>query len=149
MEFLNEFFNWGAWIILGIILLIFEVLTNTFFILMLAIGAFIVGFVDLFFDTSFTVELSLWIILTLTMVPIWYMWMKKKAGSPYGQAKYKFETLGTTISQIDPYDYGRVKFDIPVLGNKDWKASSKQTIPENTRVKILDVQGHFIIVEKV
>ena len=61
-----------------------------------------------------------------------------------GQSNYTLETKGTVTKTIEANSRGEVKFDLPVLGNTTWVATSKEELPINTRVKIIKVKGQLI-----
>ena len=148
MNTLNEVILWWHWIVFGLILLLLELLTGTFFILTLAISALIVGIASLLIVISFNSELSLWIILSVVGVSIWYKWLRDKKTPKIGQSNYKFDTLGTVIEEIDPNKRGKVVFDTPVLGNTTWIATSNELIKKGERVKISQVNGQLIKVRR-
>ncbi|MCW8821035.1 MAG: NfeD family protein [Sulfurovum sp.] len=147
IEFLNETVLWWHWIVFGIALLILDMSMGTFFILGLGVAAIIVGVIDTFIDTSFTVELSIWMILSILTIAAWFKWFREKPVTDSGQSNYRLDTLGTVIEDIQPHSRGKVTFDTPVLGNTSWHATSKIDIDKNTRVKIVQISGQLIEVE--
>jgi len=144
---LIEFFLWWHWIVLGIILLILEMITGTFFMLGLGVSAIIVGVIDSFWDISFTLGLTLWIILSILSIWAWFRWIKGDTVSYSGQSNYRLDTLGTVMEDIKTHARGKVKFDTPVLGNTSWHSTSKVDIDKNTRVQIVQISGQLIEVE--
>jgi len=146
---LNETVLWWHWIVFGIILLIIEISTGTFFILGLGIAAILVGIFDVFFQTSFTLELSIWMILSVLTIMSWLKWFKEPTVSETGQSNYNLNTLGTVIHEIKPHKRGKVTFDTPILGNTTWTATSNTNIAKNTRVKIVEVHGQLIEVTPI
>lgn len=144
ITFLNEAVLWWHWVILGIVLLVAEINSNTFFLLGLGIAAIMTGCADLLFDTSFTVELFTWITLCLISIAIWLKWIKDKPVTQSGQSNYRLDTLGTVTEEIKPHRRGKVVFDAPVLGNTVWHATAKTDIAKETRVKIIEINGQLI-----
>lgn len=144
---LNESVLWWHWIIFGILLLIIEMSIGTFFILGLGIAAILVGIVDTLFNTSFTQELSIWIVLSLLAIAAWFKWFREDPITESGQSNYRLDTLGVVVKEIRPHSRGKVTFDTPVLGNTSWHATSKVDIDKNTRVRIVQVNGQLIEVE--
>lgn len=147
IEFLNETVLWWHWIVFGIALLILDMSMGTFFILGLGVAAIIVGIIAAFIDTSFTIELSIWMILSILTIAAWFKWFREKPITDSGQSNYRLDTLGTVIEDIQPHSRGKVTFDTPVLGNTSWHATSKIDIDKNTRVKIVQINGQLIEVE--
>ena len=147
IAFLNETVLWWHWVILGILLLIAEMSTGTFFMLGLGLAAIVVGITDSMFNTSFTVELSIWMILSILAITAWFKWFKEDPLTQSGQSNYRLDTLGTVQEDIHPHSRGKVKFDTPVLGNTVWHATAKVDIDKNTRVKIVQITVQLIEVE--
>ena len=147
IEFLNETVLWWHWIIFGIALLIWDMSMGTFFILGLGVAAIIVGILDTFLSTSFTVELTIWMILSILVIAVWFKWFREEPVTDSGQSNYRLDTLGVVMEDIQPHSRGKVTFDTPVLGNTSWHAISKVDIDKGTRVKIVQINGQLIEVE--
>jgi len=146
---LNETILWWHWIVFGIILLTLEMSIGTFFMLGLGVAAIIVGIIDVQLGTSFTVELSIWMVLSILAIGIWFKWFREDPITQSGQSNYRLDTLGTVQEEIQPHSRGKVKFDTPVLGNTLWHATSKVDIDTHTRVKIVQISGQLIEVEPI
>ncbi len=144
---LNETVLWWHWIVFGIALLILDMTMGTFFILCLGVAAIIVGIIDTFVGTSFTVELTIWMILSILAIAAWFKWFRENPITDSGQSNYRLDTLGVVMEDIQPHSRGKVTFDTPVLGNTSWHAISKVDIDKNTRVKIVQINGQLIEVE--
>ncbi len=147
IEFLNETILWWHWIVFGIALLIWDMSMGTFFILGLGVAAIIVGILDTFLDTSFTIELTIWMILSILAITAWFKWFREEPVTDSGQSNYRLDTLGVVMEDIQPHSRGKVTFDTPVLGNTSWHAISKVDIDKGTRVKIVQINGQLIEVE--
>jgi len=146
---LNETVLWWHWIVFGIILLILEMSTGTFFMLGLGVAAIIVGIIDSFIGISFTLELSIWVVLSILAIAAWFKWFRENPITDSGQSNYRLDTLGIVMEDIQPHSRGKVTFDTPVLGNTSWHAISKVDIDKNTRVQIVQINGQLIEVEPV
>jgi hypothetical protein len=147
IEFLNETVLWWHWIVFGIALLIWDMTMGTFFVLGLGIAAILVGVLDVFLNTSFTVELTIWMILSILVIAVWFKWFREKPVTDSGQSNYRLDTLGVVMEDIQPHSRGKVTFDTPVLGNTSWHAISKVDLDKGTRVKIVQINGQLIEVE--
>ncbi len=145
---LNETIVWWHWIVLGFILLILEMNTGTFVMLSLGVAAIIVGVLDISIHISFTSEILIWIVLSLATLWAWKRWVKIEHVSDSGQSNYNLNTLGTVTVPIEPNSRGKVTFDTPLLGNTLWTATSTQSIEKNSRIKIVEIHGQLIEVEK-
>ncbi len=149
IEMLNETILWWHWIIFGIVLLIVEMSTGTFFMLALGVAAIVVGLVDVTVEISFTTELIIWIILSLFAIAAWFQWFREAPLTDSGQSNYRLDTLGIVMEDIQPHSRGKVIFDTPVLGNTSWHATAKVDIDKDTRVQIVQVNGQLIEVKPI
>ena len=147
IEFLNETVLWWHWIVMGVILLILEMSMGTFFMLGLGVAAILVGIIDTLFNTSFTLELSIWMVLSILAIVAWFKWFRENPITDSGQSNYRLDTLGMVMEDIQPHSRGKVTFDAPVLGNTSWHATSKVDIDKHTRVQIVQINGQLIEVE--
>lgn len=149
LALLNDIILWWHWIALGLILLILEMSTGTFIMLGLGIAAILVGIMDYFLVLSLSEEISVWMALSVAYIMIWFKFFKKDMVSDSGQSNYRLDTLGHVTKSIEPPHRGMVLFDAPVLGNTIWHATSKSLLPENTRIKIVDIHGQLIEVAAI
>ena len=147
--FLNDTILWWHWIVLGFILLILEMSTGTFIMLGLGVAAIIVGLLDITMQTSFTTEIVTWTALSIVSIWSWKKWVKTPHISNTGQSNHTLDTLGTVAEEIHPHQRGKVTFDTPVLGNTSWHATSTTELREGSRIKIVEINGQLITVEKV
>jgi len=144
LEFLSTNLLWWHWIAFGLVLLTLETFSGTFLMLGLGVSAIIVGVVDILFPISLEIQLSIWLVLSVITIAWWFKYMRDNAVDETGQSNYTLETKGTVIKTIEPNSRGEVKFDLPVLGNTTWIATSKEKLDINTRVKIVEVKGQLI-----
>ncbi len=149
IELLNNNVLWWHWIILGTILLIIEMNIGTFFILGLAVSAIVVGIIDNYMNISFSMEIFIWMILSIVSISAWFKWFREIPKTKSGQSNYRLDTLGVVIEDIEPNSRGKVKFDAPVLGNTTWHATAKENIPKDSRIRIVEVNGQLIEVEPI
>ena len=149
VEFLDANVVWWHWITLGFILLILEMNTGTFIILGLAIAAIIVGMLDFTIHMTFINQILIWIAFSLLSLWAWKRWAKVAHVSDSGQSNYNLDTLGVVTVPIEPNSRGKVTFDTPILGNTLWTATSRQSIPKEARVKIIEIHGQLIEVEQI
>jgi len=149
LEFLTTQLLWWHWIAFGIFLITLEIFTGTFMMLGLGLTAMLVGIVDNLFHISIEMQLSLWMILSLLSLFIWFRYFKDTNIETSGQSNYSLETEGTIEKEILPNNRGTVRFDSPVLGNTVWTATSKEKIEPNSRVKIVEIKGQLIEVAKI
>ncbi len=146
---MNETIVWWHWIVIGFILLIFEMNTGTFVMLCLGASAIVVGVLDLSIDMAFTSEILLWITLSIISLWAWKRWVKTPQVSTTGQSNHDFDVQGVVIEEILSHQRGKVTFDTPVLGNTSWQATSKEKLKVGTRIQIEEVNGQLIAVKAI
>ena len=149
LEFLSTNLLWWHWIAFGLVLLTLETFSGTFLMLGLGLSAIVVGIIEIIFPMTVEVQLTIWILLSVLSIAWWFKYMRDNAVDETGQSNYTLETKGTVIKTIEPNSRGEVKFDLPVLGNTTWIATSKEKLDINTRVKIVEVKGQLIEVASV
>ncbi|MBD3793352.1 MAG: NfeD family protein [Campylobacterales bacterium] len=149
LEFLSQNLLWWHWIIFGILLITVEIFIGTFFMLGLGLAAILVGTVDGLLSISLEMELTLWMILSLIAIFIWFKYLRDKTEEKSGQSDYAIASEGIVEESIAANGRGKVKFDIPVLGNTKWHATAKADIPTGSRVKIVQIKGQLIEVEVI
>jgi len=149
MEWLDTHVLWWHWVVFGLVLVIGELLTGTFLLLGIGIAAVLVGLLGWLFPMSFTAELMLWSAAALGVVIVWYRSMRRASETDSGQSAYRVDTPGTVVEAIHPPQRGKVLFDEPVLGNREWPAFADTDIEQGARVRIIEVSGQLIKVEEI
>jgi membrane protein implicated in regulation of membrane protease activity len=149
IEFLSHAIAWWHWIIIGIVVMVFEIVSFTFIFLAFGIAFIFVGIIDFFFVTSINTELIIWISLSVSFIAIWYLFFRTRLISAAGQSNNMLDTMGRVEEDIRAYEKGKVMFDIPVLGSKHWSASAKEDIPKGARIHIVEVKGQLLMVREV
>lgn len=148
VEFLSTNLIWWHWIVLGLILVVSEIFAPLFIVLWFGLAAIIVGLMDLAFSTSFMTELFLWIVLSVLFLGLWFKFFKEKTISKSGQSDFTLGIKGTVIQEIKNHQKGKVRFDAPVLGSSEWFAVSNQALEVGASIRIVDVKGQLLKVEK-
>jgi membrane protein implicated in regulation of membrane protease activity len=148
LELLSTELLWWHWIAFGIFLVTIEIFIGTFMMLGLGVAALLVGATDMLFDIPVELELSLWLILSLISIALWFKYLRTPIVDLSGQSNYTLETQGVVTKEIPHNGRGEVKFDTPVLGNTTWFATSKESLSEGTRISIVEVKGQLIEVQK-
>lgn len=149
MDFLNEHVLWWHWVVFGLLLFIGELLSGTFLLLGIGIAAVATGLLTWLLPLSFTAELLLWSAGSAVVMVFWYRRFRRAGEHESGQAGYRVDTPGTVTEPIEPPARGRVLFDAPVLGNREWPAFADRPIAKGTRVRIVEVSGQMIKVEEI
>jgi len=146
IEYLSTNLLWWHWVAFGLALLTLEIFSGTFMMLGLGLAAIIVGAIDILYPISIEMELTIWLLLSVVAIALWFKYMQDNTVESSGQSNYSLETLGSITKNIPQNGRGEVKFDTPVLGNTTWAATSKEDLKIDTRIKIVEVKGQLIVV---
>lgn len=149
LDWLNANVLWWHWIILGFIFIGLETVTMTFLMLGIGVAAILTGLAALLLHLSFASELLVWSVLSLLFVVGWWRFIRQRTVTQSGQPHYRVDTKGTVVEAITPPQRGRVLFDIPVLGNREWPAFADEALEAGAKVEIVDVSGQLIKVKRI
>ncbi len=149
IDFLMTNTLWWHWIIFGLVLIVSEIAIPLFVIIWFGLAAIAVGLIDLVFATSFMTEIALWTILSVVLLLVWFKFFKEKGISKSGQSDFTLKTKGVVIEKIPHGERGKVRFESPVLGSSEWHATSEENLEVATTIRIVEVNGQLIKVEKV
>ena len=133
------------WLVLFVVLALFELVTVNLVSIWFAIGAIITTFVSLATDNImihlavFTISSILLLLLTKPFVKK----MKKREEVPTNLDMVIGKT-GVVTEKIEKDGIGEVK----VLGKK-WSAYSDKEVEENSKVKVLSINGVKLKVEEI
>lgn len=142
--------QWWHWIVLGMLLIGVEMLTTTFFLLWFGLGAIVVALVTLAFAPGFAAQIVLWALASIAMTAAWMKWFKNPDRTGAGLAKKGVLGLTGLVSRAIPeLGEGEVMFQRPVLGADRWPALADEPIPAGEKVRIVDVLGQTLKVERL
>lgn len=150
MSFEIEYWHW---VVFGVLLILSEIALTTFFVLWFGVAAIIVGAI-LFFapEISLSWQIFFWTLLSSLLAVVWFKYLKPlsidrtKAG--LSREAIVGET-GQVISVPTEARRGRLRFPAPILGTDEWEIISSDTLAVGDRVRVKDVSGNSLLVEKV
>jgi membrane protein implicated in regulation of membrane protease activity len=150
MSFEIEYWHW---VVFGVLLVLSEIALTTFFIFWFGIAAIIVGAVLFFLpELSLSWQIFIWTILSSVLAFFWFKYLKPlsidrtKAGL---SREAILGEVGQVISVPSADKRGRLRFPAPILGADEWLIISSDQLAEGDRVRVKDVSGNTLIVEKV
>ena len=142
--------NWHLWIIAGILLIIVEMLTFTFFAASFGVAAIITAYVASK-NVGLTMELTSFVIASTVSVfavrPLFTKLIYKRSDNRPVLLAAMIGQAGTVVDEIEPQGgHGRVK-----TGGEEWRAMATDArgIPAGVRVEIVSVQGSTLTVKPV
>jgi len=150
MSFEIEYWHW---VVFGVLLVLSEIALTTFFILWFGVAAIVVGAI-LFFvpGLGLSWQIFIWTVLSSILAFAWFKYLKPlsidrtKAGL---SREAIVGEIGQVISVPGESRRGRLRFPAPILGADEWLIISSDQLSEGDRVRVKDVSGNSLIVEKV
>jgi inner membrane protein len=141
------------WVVFGVLLVLSEIALTTFFILWFGIAAIVVGGILLLIPgLTLSWQIFIWTLLSSILAVIWFRYLKPlsidrtKAGL---SREAIIGEVGQVISVPVESRRGRLRFPAPILGADEWLIISSDPLTEGDRVRVKDVSGNSLIVEKV
>jgi membrane protein implicated in regulation of membrane protease activity len=139
--------EWMLWIWLGLFVaaLFIEFATSDMVSIWFALAA-IPSFILALFEVHVVIQVLLFIVIAILLLVLTRPVVMKyfKTNEIKTNVDSFIGATGTVLSEITPDTIGRVK-----VKNQEWSAISNQTILVGEHIRILDVEGVKLIVEKV
>ncbi|WP_276358221.1 NfeD family protein [Cohnella caldifontis] len=137
--------SWAIWFIIGVILLIAEMLTLTFYLLWLGIGAIAAGVIALALPGSFTAQG-----ITCAVIALLLTLFTKRLTRVIRVSKGYHDPIDELIGKhgIVEEDVGEGKPGIVKVGGETWTAVSKQNLRKGEAVVVVDRGTTTLEVEK-
>ncbi|SHE94461.1 Membrane protein implicated in regulation of membrane protease activity [Marinitoga hydrogenitolerans DSM 16785] len=138
--------EWQFWLILGIIFVVLEIITPTFFFLWFGIAAFITSIFGIFI-TNYIITSTIFIILS-TILWLFSRKIVKNWMKPIQNVKFHLDELinkeGIALTTFDKNNSGIVK-----VNGEEWRAYSKdEEIKKGDKIIILKRDSNILIVKK-
>ena len=132
------------WFVVFIVMLVIEILTVNLVSIWFAIGA-LSAMLTAYFTESIFIQIVVFILVSIISLLITKPLVKKFKGfdiTPTNSDRVIGKT-GEVIKRIGKNNYGEVK----IFGNT-WTATSKEELEVGEKVKVLNIEGVKLIVEK-
>lgn len=150
MEETVNFLNYWHWLSLSAVLIIIDlVLGASFFLLWLGVCAASIGVIlSLFPVLIWEYQLLIFAIESITCIVFWRFYLKHnptKTDKPKLNRRSE-QYIGRTFTLNEPIvnGRGRIKVDDSI-----WRTECDVDLSENTKVRVVDVNGVILIVKKV
>ncbi len=139
-----------VWAIIGILLLIGELTTGTFYLLGISVGAFAVSIIDYFYPLSFKTQLLIFTIVAPIGIFLSIKLLKKvKNNTLAGQSNdFSKDSIGVIVVNNNE-NIGTIEFTMPIMGSKKWQFISDDKLSEGDKARILSIEGNYLKVSKV
>lgn len=128
------------WLTLGGLLLAAEMLGTSGYLLWSGLAAVIVGIFEWLVPVSWTTQGSLFAVLTLVCVLLWYRWMRhretRQTPNALNQRGSQMIGLQLTLDTTLHNRTGHVR-----IGDSSWRVEAEQDLPAGTPVVVVGIEG--------
>jgi len=141
---------WWHWLVLGLVLIGLELVVPSFTIIWFGLGAVLVSIVmALFPGYPLSAQILAWTVASVLFTLAWFRYFNPRSRTSAGSSKGAvLGEIGLVIRAAEPYAKGVVKFQLPLLGADEWPCMADEPLAVGDRVKVVDVEGHVMKVEK-
>lgn len=140
---------WQAWIIIGAVLIVLEILTGTFFILWFGLGALINGALTWFYpEVPIPEQVVIWAAVSLVVAGGGMFWQRSRSNVGLDTDEIIGE-VGLLVASATAAKKGRVRFQRPILGSDEWQCTTDEHIEAGSRVRVIEARGDTVHVASV
>jgi len=141
------------WLVLGMVLIGFEIFIPSFTVLWFGLGALVVALVVAFLpDLAMSWQLFIWAVLSIVFAIAWFKVLRPKMTdrTKAGIAREAIAgEVGMVIKMPSDGVHGHVRFTTPILGDDEWAFICEESVKTGDKVKIKKVSGNTLVVTKV
>lgn len=142
---------WWHWAVGGIVLILSELAVPSFVLIWFGLGALVVALALAVAGIGLTVQLALWLAVSLVLIAAWFKVFKPnmhKTRIGMADANVVGE-VGMLVRDVAPFEKGQVRFQKPILGDDVWACIADESIKSGERVRVLAVEGSFLKIGRV
>lgn len=141
------------WLVLGMLLVGFEIFIPSFTVLWFGLGAFVVAaFLALNPALTLGWQLFIWAVFSVVFAAAWFKFLRPKmidrTKAGITQEAIAGET-GMVIKSPTETSRGHVRFTTPILGDDEWEFICDEPVVTGDRVMIKEASGNTLVVNKV
>ncbi len=143
---------WYIWASLGVLAIVFEVASPTFFALFVGLGFLGSALLSFFIENSLIWQILLALLgMFIGVIIFKRQKIANEPGSKVGQSDEFIGMRGKVIQEITAESHGSVKLDFPVLGNSQWSAHSESDVALSvgTPIEIIAIHGNYLVVKSL
>jgi membrane protein implicated in regulation of membrane protease activity len=140
------------WLVFGMLLIIAELFIPSFTVLWFGLAGVAVSVLILITpDLSLTWQLFVWAIASCLMTFLWFFLFKPRMIDRTHAGIAREAIVGQTgqviKTPVDGRD-GMVRFAVPLLGADEWAFFCSDMVVQGDRVRVREISGNTLIVEK-
>ncbi|WP_334077487.1 NfeD family protein [Paenibacillus sanfengchensis] len=136
---------WGLWLIAAGVLLVLEMVTLTFYLLWLCVGAVVAAGVAWVAPEAFLAQVIAGCLVALVLT-IFTKPLSRKFRAAKGYEDPGIELIGREGIVVEPIEQGQ--YGIVKVGGDTWSATSTQNLGRDERVRVLRRSSTIIEVER-
>tara|TARA_B100001094_G_C18195614_1_gene810633 strand:- start:6300 stop:6761 length:462 start_codon:yes stop_codon:yes gene_type:complete len=141
--------NYWNWLMVGLVLLILELSSGTYYILWFGLSALVVGLGMLVVDMSWQVQWTSFTLISLVTSFSWWFYQHKvdkddHATSTLNQRKKYI--VGTRVMLEESLDIGLHRLK---LGDTTWSIQVQEPLIKGEEIEIIDMDGIILKVKKI
>ena len=141
-------FLWWHWIVIGFVLVGFEMLVPAFYLIWFGLGALLVGLVLLAVPLEMSSQILLWTITSTACVLLWFRYLKPRTLTLSESAAQIVGEVGLLTRDIVPFQRGEARFQKPLAGSDVWVCIAEEAINAGVRVRVVAVEGNTLKITK-
>ncbi|HCS27205.1 MAG TPA: hypothetical protein DIW43_07110 [Spongiibacteraceae bacterium] len=151
MEWFDSSIAYWHWLVFGLVLIALEIFTAGFVLLWLGVSALMVGVLSYVIALSFTAELLIWTILSVSDLFVWFKFIQPRFRNKTLSGMSREAVVGQTgmVIQANSGERGRLRFSMPVLGSDEWSFICQDAVSVGDRVSVTDVSGNTLVVSRL
>jgi membrane protein implicated in regulation of membrane protease activity len=150
MEWLNTNIAYWHWMVFGMLLVASEIFIPSFVMIWFGASGIAVGLILAAIDMSFSVQLLIWLIMSVIDLAIWFKFVHPKMKNKTLSGMSREQVVGQEAMVIKlgaEFGHGTLRFSIPVLGSDEWEFICRDPVSVGDRVAVEDVSGNSLIVK--
>ncbi|CAA0089820.1 Uncharacterised protein [Zhongshania aliphaticivorans] len=150
MEWLNNNIAYWHWMVFGMLLVASEIFIPSFVMIWFGASAIAVGLILAAIEMPFSVQLLVWLIMSVIDLGIWFKFVHPKMKNKTLSGMSREQVVGQegmVIKLGAEFGHGTLRFSIPVLGSDEWQFICKEPVAVGERVVVDDISGNSLIVK--
>lgn len=141
------------WIVLGIGLMAIEIVLPSFVALWFGAAAVLVGLLVLIIPgLPLALQVLCWVVFAILFTWLWFKYMQPLAKDRTKAGLSREAIVGETgqvLSAPTTDRRGVLRFSAPILGADEWQFICDDVVNPGDRVRVIDISGNSLIVNKV
>jgi membrane protein implicated in regulation of membrane protease activity len=137
------------WIIMGILLVLFELIIPSFTAMWFGLGAVFVGaLLWCYPDMAGALQVLIWAVTSALLTFFWFRVFKPKKGGHLPSRDQVEGEWGLVILPSSEHKPGVIRFATPLLDEDEWPFRSEQTLEAGEQARVVDVKENVLIVTR-